>query len=84
MFSATQGTFFVTQAVTKALLKEEEKEGAREGRGAIVNIGSITGKTGLAGASHCAASKGGIIALTKSCAAEMARWGVTHCVLRTW
>lgn len=62
----------MTQAVSKALLAED-KEDKREGRGVIVNIASIGGKTGFPGASHCAASKGGVVALTKSCAAEMAR-----------
>ncbi|MPC82097.1 Estradiol 17-beta-dehydrogenase 8 [Portunus trituberculatus] len=67
-----KGTFLMTQAVTKAILADD-KEGEKEGRGAIVNIASISGKTGFPGASHCAASKGGVVALTKSCAAEMAR-----------
>lgn len=71
-FCHTQGTFLVTQAVTKALLEEEKEEGAQEGRGSIVNIAGISGKMGFSGASHCAASKGGVIALSKSCAAEMA------------
>ncbi|XP_063879126.1 uncharacterized short-chain type dehydrogenase/reductase y4vI-like isoform X2 [Scylla paramamosain] len=76
-----KGTFLVTQAVTKALL-DEDKEEEKEGRGVIVNIASISGKTGFPGASHCAASKGGVVALTKSCAAEMARKGIRiNCVL---
>lgn len=76
-----KGTFLVTQAVTKALL-DEDKGGKKEGRGVIVNIASISGKTGFPGASHCAASKGGVVALTKSCAAEMARKGIrVNCVL---
>ncbi|XP_045119814.1 estradiol 17-beta-dehydrogenase 8-like [Portunus trituberculatus] len=76
-----KGTFLMTQAVTKAILADD-KEGEKEGRGAIVNIASISGKTGFPGASHCAASKGGVVALTKSCAAEMASKGIrVNCVL---
>ena len=59
------------QAFIKALL--EEKKGPEEGLGAVVNIASLLGKTGHPDASLYAGSKGGIIALSKSCAAEMAR-----------
>lgn len=68
-----KGTFLVTQAVTKALL--EGGHGSEEGLGAIVNIGSMAGKIGLSDLSAYAATKGGVMALTKSCAAEMARSG---------
>ena len=67
----TQGTFLVTQAFTKALL-ESSKE-TKEGTGAVVNIASISGKTGKRGLTHYAGTKGGVISLTKSCASELAR-----------
>ena len=71
VFCHTQGTFLVTQTFIKALL--EGNQGKEEGRGAIVNISSINGKTGHPNMSVYAATKGGVVALSKSCAAEMAR-----------
>jgi 3-oxoacyl-[acyl-carrier protein] reductase len=46
------------------------------GRGAIVTIASTAGQRGEAGYAHYAASKGGLIALTRSLAAELAPSGV--------
>ncbi|XP_050698836.1 estradiol 17-beta-dehydrogenase 8-like [Eriocheir sinensis] len=75
-----KGTFLVTQAVTKALLeKEQETEGET---GAVVNIASILGKTGYKSLSHYTASKGAVISLTKTCAAELAGHGIrVNCVM---
>ncbi len=64
-----KGAFLCTQAVGRYMLK------ARAGR--IVNIASIIGLMGNAGQANYAASKGGLIALTKSTAKEFARRGVT-------
>lgn len=47
------------------------------GWGRIVNIASINGLRGKAGQSNYAASKGGMIALSKSLAKELGRSGVT-------
>jgi acetoacetyl-CoA reductase/3-oxoacyl-[acyl-carrier protein] reductase len=45
-------------------------------RGAIVNIASINGIRGKFGQANYAASKGGVIALTKTLARELARDGI--------
>ncbi len=59
-----KGAFNFTKAVIRPMLK------ARYGR--IVNIASIVGQQGNAGQANYAASKGGLIAMTKSCAKEFA------------
>ncbi len=53
--------------------------------GAIVNIGSTAGQRGEAGHAHYAASKGGMIAWTKSLAMELAPFGVrVNCAAPGW
>lgn len=75
-----KGTILVTQAFIKALLEGNDK--AEEGKGAVVNIASMAGKTGLAGMTIYASTKAGVIAFSKSCAAEMASKGIrVNCVL---
>jgi len=64
-----RGAFLVCKAFARALAK------ARGGR--IVNIGSVVGLTGNAGQANYAASKAGLIGLTKSLAHELAGRGVT-------
>ena len=59
-----KGAFNCTKAVAKPMMKQ------RGGR--IINIASIIGITGNAGQANYAASKGGIIAFTKSVAKELA------------
>ena len=49
---------------------------AREKRGRIVNITSVVGLTGNTGQANYAASKAGMVGLTKSAAKEVARWGI--------
>jgi 3-oxoacyl-[acyl-carrier protein] reductase len=63
------GTFYCTRAVAPIMMRQ------REGR--IVNITSVIGLTGNAGQANYAASKAGIIALTKSVAKELGSRGVT-------
>jgi 3-oxoacyl-[acyl-carrier protein] reductase len=63
------GTFLLTQAVVSSMLK------ARWGR--IINISSVVGETGQAGQANYAASKAGLIGLTKSLARELASRGIT-------
>jgi len=57
------GTFFFMRAVASLMMR------ARQGR--IVNISSVIGLTGNSGQANYAASKAGIIALTKSVAKEL-------------
>ena len=63
------GTFLLTQAVVGSMLR------ARWGR--IINISSVVGEIGQAGQANYAASKAGLIGLTKSVARELASRGIT-------
>jgi 2-hydroxycyclohexanecarboxyl-CoA dehydrogenase len=54
---------------------------ARQGSGAVVNLGSDAGRVGSSGEAVYSAAKGGVIAFTKSLAREMARHQVrVNCV----
>lgn len=59
-----KGSFICTQKVCRYMMKKRS--------GVIINIASIIGIMGNAGQANYAASKGGIIALTKSTAKEFA------------
>jgi 3-oxoacyl-[acyl-carrier protein] reductase len=51
-------------------------------KGAIVNVSSVAGLVGNVGQTNYAASKGGMIAMTKSLALETARHGIrANCVV---
>ncbi len=63
-----KGAFNCTHAVSKIMMKQRS--------GHIVNIASIIGMIGNAGQSNYAASKAGLIGLTKSTAKELASRGV--------
>jgi len=64
-----KGTFIVTQVVLP------DMKGAGWGR--IVNISSSSAQSGAAGMAHYSASKGAIIALTKTLAVELGPLGIT-------
>jgi len=59
-----KGTFLFTKAVSRGMMKQKF--------GIIVNLASIIGLIGNAGQCNYAASKAGVIALTKSAARELA------------
>ena len=64
-----KGTFLCTQAAMKHMIRRRS--------GTIVNVASDAGKTGSSiPAAHYAASKAGIICLTKSLARELAPYGI--------
>lgn len=65
-----RGTFLFTRAVTRPMMKNKAADGSQLG-GAIVNITSVVGITGNAGQANYTASKGGVIALTKTTAKEL-------------
>lgn len=62
------GTFNCTKAVIR-FMKEQ-------GGGKIINIASVVGEIGNFGQANYAASKGGVIAFTKTVAKEYAKYGV--------
>ena len=64
-----KGAFSFTQAVLRAMIRQ------RSGR--IINISSISGLTGNAGQANYAASKAGLLGLTKSLARELASRSIT-------
>jgi 3-oxoacyl-[acyl-carrier protein] reductase len=64
-----RGAFVCTRAALRPMLR------ARYGR--IINVASIVGVTGNAGQANYAASKGGLLAFTKSVAQEVAGRGIT-------
>ncbi|MEZ4453649.1 MAG: 3-oxoacyl-ACP reductase family protein [Nannocystaceae bacterium] len=65
-----EGAFACTKAASRHLLKAR-------GDGRVINLSSVVGEQGNAGQSMYAASKAGLIGLTKSLAREFAPRGVT-------
>lgn len=64
-----KGVFYCTRAVAKVMMKQR--------RGRIVNISSVVGLMGNPGQANYAASKAGILGLTKTAARELAPRGIT-------
>jgi acetoacetyl-CoA reductase/3-oxoacyl-[acyl-carrier protein] reductase len=61
--------FFCTTAAMQPMIEQKY--------GRIINISSMNGQTGAFGQANYGASKGGIIAFTKTCALELAKFGIT-------
>lgn len=68
-----RGAFNVTRAAARSLMKSKH--------GRLINIASVVGIAGNAGQSNYAASKGAMIAFTKSVAKELSGRGVTANVI---
>lgn len=64
-----KGAFFASKAALRPMLRRR--------RGAIVNVSSVVALRGNAGQTNYAASKAGLIGLTKSLAREVANRGIT-------
>lgn len=62
------GPIYAIQAVSRVMRRQEG--------GSIVNIASLTGLRGNAGQLVYSATKGAVVALTKSAAKELAPWGI--------
>ena len=72
-----KGSFTCTRSVIKYMMKKKS--------GRIINITSIVGLTGNAGQANYAASKAGLIGMTKSIAKEVASRGITaNCIAPGW
>ncbi|MCB9894249.1 MAG: 3-oxoacyl-[acyl-carrier-protein] reductase [Planctomycetes bacterium] len=68
-----KGAFNITRAAARPLMKSKN--------GRLINIASVVGIAGNAGQANYAASKGGLIAFTKSVAKELSGRGVTANVI---
>lgn len=64
-----KGTFHMIRFVSRYMLKQK--------KGRIINMASVVGVAGNAGQANYAASKAGVIGLTKSAAKELASRGIT-------
>lgn len=63
-----KGPFLCTQAVSKYMMEKKQ--------GKIINVTSVAGLVGTKGQINYSAAKGGVIALTKSAARELADYGI--------
>jgi 3-oxoacyl-[acyl-carrier protein] reductase len=68
-----RGALSMIKAVLPAMMKQR--------RGAIVNVASLSGQHGVVGQANYSASKGGLIAMSRTLAREVARSGIrVNCV----
>jgi len=64
-----KGTFLCTRAVARTMMKQRA--------GCIINVSSVVGAIGNPGQANYAASKAGLVGLTKTAARELAPRGIT-------
>ena len=64
-----KGVFLMSRAIVRGMIEKR--------CGKIINIVSISGLIGTPAQANYAASKGGVIAMTRSMAKELARYGIT-------
>ena len=64
-----RGTFLMCRALIKPMMRQ------RWGR--IINVSSVVARTGVPGTAAYAASKSGVVGLTRTLAREYARYGIT-------
>jgi NAD(P)-dependent dehydrogenase (short-subunit alcohol dehydrogenase family) len=69
-----KGYFLMAQACAKEMQKNAPNKKGQ--RGSIINIASVAAIIGFSGLSHYCASKGGIIAMSKALALELAPVGI--------
>jgi len=69
-----RGTYLMSQAVARVMLATERAPG--QGRGAIVNLGSIASTIGLPTRNAYCAAKAGVLGMTRAMASEWARSGI--------
>ncbi|WP_419767177.1 SDR family NAD(P)-dependent oxidoreductase [Arcobacter sp.] len=62
------GLFYVTKVISKNMMMNK--------RGSIVNVASISGISGNSGQANYSASKGGVIAFTKTLSIELGRYNI--------
>jgi 3-oxoacyl-[acyl-carrier protein] reductase len=62
------GVFYVTKVISRNMIMNK--------KGSIVNVASISGISGNSGQANYSASKGGIIALTKTLSIELGRYNI--------
>lgn len=75
--TALTGAYRLTRAFLRSML--------HEGRGRVVNIGSLSGLLGQHGQTNYSAAKGGLLAFTKALAREVGKYGITvNCVVPGW
>lgn len=68
-----KGAFLCTQAASPYFIEQKD--------GRIINVTSVAGIVGTTGQINYASAKGGLVAFTKSCARELARFGVNANVI---
>ena len=64
-----RGTFLMCRALIKPMIRQKW--------GRIVNVSSVVARTGVPGTAAYAASKSGVVGLTRTLAREYARYGIT-------